>query len=110
MVDDGLCAHIAMRRRQWNGIGIGGFWGDSCGVSWGVDPSPSPAIFPPACPCGGIGRRARLKIWWWQHRAGSIPARGTSRVWLSFIDGLGDRRAPLRREITDRVDDTDKGA
>jgi hypothetical protein len=58
-----------MRTRHWNGKGIGG--------SWGVDPSPSAAIFPPACPCGGIGRRARLKIWWWQHRAGSIPARGT---------------------------------
>jgi hypothetical protein len=26
---------------------------------------------------GGIGRRARLKIWWWQHRVGSIPTLGT---------------------------------
>jgi hypothetical protein len=35
------------------------------------------ADFPP-CPCGGIGRRGRLKICWWQHRAGSSPARGTN--------------------------------
>src|SRR5215467_6343532 len=32
---------------------------------------------PPLCPCGGIGRRGRLKICWWRHRAGSSPARGT---------------------------------
>ena len=30
--------------------------------------------------CDGIGRRARLKISWWQHRAGSTPATGTSTV------------------------------
>src|SRR5262245_38551615 len=34
---------------------------------------------PPPCPCGGIGRRGRLKICWWRHRAGSSPARGTIR-------------------------------
>ena len=46
----------------------------------GVDPLPRRRYDPAACPCGGIGRRARLKIWWWQHRAGSIPARGTIRI------------------------------
>lgn len=28
-------------------------------------------------PDGGIGRRARLKIWYWQQCAGSIPVLGT---------------------------------
>src|SRR5215831_13448745 len=43
------------------------------------DPRPSP--------CGGIGRRGRLKICWWRHRAGSSPARGTKRfllIWRWF--------------------------
>jgi hypothetical protein len=30
---------------------------------------------------GGTGRRARLKIWWWQHRVGSIPTLGII-IWL----------------------------
>ena len=29
------------------------------------------------CPDGGTGRRARLKIWYWQQCAGSIPVPGT---------------------------------
>lgn len=33
---------------------------------------------------GEIGRRARLKIWWWQHRVGSSPTLGTNSVQLSF--------------------------
>ena len=28
-------------------------------------------------PDGGIGRRVRLKIWYWQQCAGSIPVLGT---------------------------------
>ena len=32
------------------------------------------------CPCGGIGRRARLKIWFSQGSAGSIPVAGTTRI------------------------------
>src|SRR3989344_9513286 len=28
---------------------------------------------------GGTGRRARLKIWWWKHRVGSIPTLGTNK-------------------------------
>ncbi len=28
------------------------------------------------CRCGGIGRRAGLKIQWWQHRVGSTPTDG----------------------------------
>ena len=34
----------------------------------------------PTSPCGGIGRRGKLKICWWQHRAGSSPARGTRKI------------------------------
>ena len=30
------------------------------------------------CRSGGTGRRAGLKIPWWQHRIGSIPICGTS--------------------------------
>ena len=33
---------------------------------------------PPICRCGGIGRRAGLKIPWWQHRVGSSPTTGIS--------------------------------
>ena len=29
------------------------------------------------CRCDGIGRRAGLKIPWWQHRVGSTPTTGT---------------------------------
>ena len=32
------------------------------------------------CPDGGIGRRVRLKIWYWQRCAGSIPVPGTFQV------------------------------
>lgn len=32
------------------------------------------------CRGGGTGRRARLKIWWWQHRVGSIPTLGTNTL------------------------------
>ena len=32
-----------------------------------------------ACPCGGIGRRGRLKICCLHGRAGSSPARGTNK-------------------------------
>ena len=34
------------------------------------------------CRCGGIGRHMRLKISGWKHRAGSIPASGTSHSTL----------------------------
>ena len=33
------------------------------------------------CRCGGIGRRAGLKIQWWQHRVGSTPTDGIKRLW-----------------------------
>ena len=36
------------------------------------------------CPGGGIGRRARLRIWCPQGRAGSTPVPGTSRTRLAF--------------------------
>lgn len=32
------------------------------------------------CPGGGTGRRARLKIWFSQGSAGSIPVSGTSKA------------------------------
>lgn len=32
------------------------------------------------CPDGGIGRRARLKIWFPQGSAGSIPVLGTKAL------------------------------
>src|SRR5215468_8767140 len=50
------------------------------------DPRPSP--------CGGIGRRGRLKICWWRHRAGSSPARGTKRC-----DGAVDERSDGRVSV-----------
>ncbi len=31
------------------------------------------------CRDGGTGRRARFKIWWWQHRVGSSPTLGTKQ-------------------------------
>ena len=34
-------------------------------------------MLPVKCPDGGIGRRARLKIWFSQGSAGSIPVPGT---------------------------------
>jgi hypothetical protein len=34
-------------------------------------------VIPIICPDGGIGRRVRLKIWYWQRCAGSIPVPGT---------------------------------
>lgn len=36
----------------------------------------------------GIGRRTRLKIWRWQHRAGSSPAFGTIYLKLNFIKSV----------------------
>ena len=36
------------------------------------------------CPDGGIGRRARLKIWYWQQCAGSIPVLGTIERFQQF--------------------------
>lgn len=36
-------------------------------------------------PDGGIGRRARLKIWYWQQCAGSIPVLGTQELHKSEI-------------------------
>lgn len=35
------------------------------------------STFTGICRDGGIGRRAGLKIPWWQHRVGSIPTLGT---------------------------------
>src|SRR5271165_3393319 len=35
---------------------------------WKLSPS-TLTMIRPACPCGGIGRRAALKIRWWHHRA-----------------------------------------
>ena len=37
------------------------------------------------CRGGETGRRARLKIWWWQHRVGSSPTLGTNleQTWLA---------------------------
>lgn len=43
------------------------------------------------CRSDGIGRRAGLKILWWQHRAGSTPAFGTN----FFVDVL---------ELVDKID------
>ena len=50
------------------------------------------------CRGGGIGRRAGLKNRWWQHRAGSTPAPGTTikHLWgRSFnekkVQTLGDK-------------------
>ena len=34
---------------------------------------------------GGTGRRARLKIWWWKHRVGSIPTLGTNFYKLMIL-------------------------
>ena len=36
------------------------------------------------CRRDGIGRRAGLKIPWWQHRIGSTPIAGTKKPLLSF--------------------------
>ena len=33
----------------------------------------------PICRRGGTGRRAGLKILWWQHRTGSIPVAGIAQ-------------------------------
>lgn len=38
-------------------------------------------------PDGGTGRRARLKIWWGQPRAGSTPALGTERLFPFLMMG-----------------------
>ena len=35
--------------------------------------------------CDGIGRRDGLKIRWWQHRAGSTPATGTTIIAGSLV-------------------------
>jgi hypothetical protein len=42
-------------------------------------------LFCASCPCGGIGRRSRLKICRSQGREGSIPFVGTKP---SFTDGF----------------------
>ncbi len=42
-------------------------------------------ISPPTSPDGGIGRRARLKIWLSQGSAGSIPVLGTLPPFLGGI-------------------------
>ncbi len=36
-------------------------------------------------PDGGIGRRARLKIWFRQRSAGSIPVLGTKKPLISAV-------------------------
>ncbi len=46
-------------------------------------------------PNGEIGRRSRLKICRWKHRAGSIPAPGTIRK--QFIDSTYSALKPLFR-------------
>ena len=39
-------------------------------------PSKVRILLHPLCRRGGTGRRAGLKILWWQHRTGSIPVAG----------------------------------
>ena len=39
------------------------------------------------CRRGGTGRRAGLKILWWQHRTGSIPVAGIVKI-SSDVDNL----------------------
>ncbi len=49
-------------------------------MQWIANPSTSVRLRvppPSVSPGGEIGRRTRLKILRWQHRAGSIPAPGT---------------------------------
>ena len=51
---------------------------------------------PARCPCGGIGRRGRLKICCPQGRAGSSPARGTNKI--NVLGGVAPR-LPAASEI-----------
>ncbi len=38
------------------------------------------------CRRGGTGRRAGLKILWWQHRTGSIPVAGSIKKEMLFVE------------------------
>ena len=56
------------------------------------------------CRCGGIGRRAGLKIPWWQHRVGSTPTIGTTslvssnvyKVFLLFRQNVFKQNSPAK--------------
>ena len=41
------------------------------------------------CRRDGIGRRAGLKIPWWQHRMGSTPIAGTIHEKIDFLNAGG---------------------
>jgi hypothetical protein len=50
-----------------------------CAV-FGIDANTPPPYSAARCPGGGIGRRARLRIWCSQGRAGSTPVPGTTQL------------------------------
>ena len=65
-----------------------------CAASESILPSQAPIAYTAglACPDGGTGRRAGLKIRWWRHRVGSIPSPGTRplNLWnpIEFLQPL----------------------
>ena len=69
------------------------YWSDNDGALWFFPPVPDRSILIKARPSsgderietvlsagGGIGRRARLRIWWPQGRGGSIPPSRTISI------------------------------